>query len=115
MALKRIDPREQFSKKLASRAEWFWFGYMVLLVVAIVITPDSSLPAVYLGIMVTGVMIVSVLAYTKNSIDEKGFFWLTELAKAVGGKSSRDDAGRAESGAQDNSGGDSDEEVGDNG
>lgn len=85
MAQRRIDPKEQFSKKLAGRAEWFWFGYMVLLVAAIVITPDSALPAVYLGIMVTGVMIVSVWAYTKNSIDEKGFFWLAEIAKAVSG------------------------------
>lgn len=79
----RVDPREQFSKKLAGRTEWFWFLYMVLLVVAIVITPDSALPAVYLGIMVTGVMIVSVLAYTKNSIDEKWFYWAAEIAKAL--------------------------------
>lgn len=82
----RIDPKEQFSKKLAGRTEWFWFIFMVLLVVAIIITPDSALPAVYLGIMVTGVMIISVLAYTKNSIDEKWFFWAAEIAKALNGK-----------------------------
>ena len=91
MANRKIDPREQFSKKLAGRAEWFWFLYMILLVVAIVITPDSALPAVYLGIMVTGVMIISVLAYTKNSIDEKSFFWLAEIAKAIGGKRSKEE------------------------
>ena len=83
MANRKSDPREQFSKKLAGRTEWFWFLYMILLIVAIVITPDSALSAVYLGIMVTGVMIVSVVAYTKNSIDEKSFFWLAEIAKAV--------------------------------
>lgn len=88
MPRRKVDPREQFSKRLAGRAEWFWFLYMVLLVFAIVITPDSALPAVYLGIMVTGVMIISVLAYTKNSIDEKWFFWLTEIAKAVSGSKS---------------------------
>lgn len=90
----RVDPREQFSKKLAGRTEWFWFLYMILLVVAIVITPDAALPAVYLGIMVTGVMIVSVLAYTKNSIDEKWFYWAAEIAKAISSKpetSSSDD------------------------
>lgn len=94
MANRRIDPREQFSKKLAGRAEWFWFFYMVVLAAVMVLQPDAALPAVYLGIMVTGVMIISVLAYTKNSIDEKGFFWLTEIAKAIGGsknKSSDDD------------------------
>lgn len=94
MANRKIDPREQFSKKLAGRAEWFWFFYMVVLAAAMVIQPDAALPAVYLGIMVTGVMIISVLAYTKNSIDEKSFFWLAEIAKAISGtksKSSDDD------------------------
>ena len=94
MANRKIDPREQFSKKLAGRAEWFWFFYMVILAAVMVLQPDAALPAVYLGIMVTGVMIISVLAYTKNSIDEKWFFWLAEIAKAVGGskaKSSDDD------------------------
>lgn len=94
MANRRIDPREQFSKKLAGRAEWFWFFYMVVLAAVMVLQPDAALPAVYLGIMVTGVMIISVLAYTKNSIDEKSFFWLAEIAKAIGGsknKSSDDD------------------------
>lgn len=83
---KRIDPKEQFSKRLAGRAEWFWFGFMVLLAVVMVVQPDSAMPAVYLGILVTGVMIVSVVSYTKNSIDEKWFYWLAEIAKAVSGK-----------------------------
>ena len=87
---RKVDPREQFSKRLAGRAEWFWFLYMILLVAAIVITPDSALPAVYLGIMVTGVMIISVLAYTKNSIDEKWFFWAAEIAKALNSKKDKD-------------------------
>ena len=84
--MKRVDPREQFSKRLAGRAEWFWFFYMLVLAAVMVLQPASALPAVYLGIMVTGVMIVSVFAYTKNSIDEKWFYWLAEIAKAVGGK-----------------------------
>lgn len=94
MTNRKIDPREQFSKKLAGRAEWFWFFYMVILAAVMVLQPEAALPAVYLGIMVTGVMIISVLAYTKNSIDEKWFFWLAEIAKAVGGskgKSSDDE------------------------
>lgn len=89
MANRKIDPREQFSKKLAGRAEWFWFFYMVILAAVMTMQPDAALPAVYLGIMVTGVMIISVLAYTKNSIDEKSFFWLAEIAKAISGTKSK--------------------------
>lgn len=59
---------------------------MVLLCVLMILQPASALPAVYLGIMATGVMVISVMAYTKNSIDEKWFYWLAEIAKAVSGK-----------------------------
>ena len=92
MGQRKVDPKEQFSKKLAGRAEWFWFLYMLILVVAIVITPDSALPAVYLGIMVTTVMLISVWAYTRNSVMEKGFFWAAEIAKymATGKKPEKD-------------------------
>lgn len=96
MANKRIDPREQFSKKLAGRAEWFWFMYMVVLASVLVLQPAAALPAVYMGCLVTGVMIVSVFAYTKNSIDEKAFFWLAEIAKAVYGKKTHEDSGETE-------------------
>lgn len=90
MANRRIDPREQFSKKLAGRAEWFWFMYMVVLAAVLVLQPAAALPAVYMGCLVTGVMIASVFAYTKNSIDEKWFFWLAEIAKAVYGSKASD-------------------------
>ncbi len=90
MAARKIDPKEQFSKKLAGRTEWFWFFYMILLCVVMVLQPASSLPAVYLGIMATGVMIISVVAYTKNSIDDKWFFWLAEIAKSISGKEKDD-------------------------
>lgn len=82
----KVDPREQFSKKLAGRTEWFWFFYMLVLCVVMVLQPASAIPAVYLGIMATGVMVISVLAYTKNSIDEKWFYWLAEIAKSISGK-----------------------------
>ena len=88
MAGQRINPKEQFSKKLAGRTEWFWFFYMVLLCAVMVLQPAYALPAVYLGIMATGVMVISVLSYTKNSIDEKWFYWLAEIAKSVAGKQS---------------------------
>jgi len=37
-----FDPRKQFSKKLASRAEWFWFGYMVLVAAVAAYSPESA-------------------------------------------------------------------------
>lgn len=88
---RKVDPKEQFSKKMASRTEWFWFAYMIILAVAIVFAPTAALPYVYLGIMVTLVMLLSVWMYTRNSISEKGFFWAVELAKAVNGKKDKSD------------------------
>jgi len=90
MANRRIDPREQFSKKLAGRAEWFWFGYMILLAVVMWLQPASALPVFYMGCLATAVMIISVCMYTKNSIDEKWFFWLAKIAEAASGKKSDD-------------------------
>lgn len=81
MAARKIDPREQFSKKLAGRTEWFWFVYMAVLVAAIVAQPESSDAAVYLGIMATGVMIVNVWAYTKNSTYEKALYTASQVEK----------------------------------
>ena len=77
----RTDPRKQFSKKLAGRAEWFWFIYMILLIALIAYRPEVAMPAVYLALIVTIVMIVSVLAYTDNSKYEKGLWAANEMAK----------------------------------
>lgn len=90
MAGRKTDPKQQFSKKLANRTEWFWFFFMVMLCAVMLVQPASALPAVYLGIMTTGVMIISVVAYTKNSIDEKWFYWLAEIAKSISGKTDDD-------------------------
>ena len=85
MAQRKIDPKEQFSKKLAARVEWFWFGYMILCAAVMVLQPASALPAFYLACLSTGVMLASVYLYTKNSVSEKGFYWLAEIAKAAAG------------------------------
>ena len=70
MSDKRIDPRKQFSKKLAGRAEWFWFFYMILLLALVAFRPEVAMQAFFFAILVTVVMIISVWAYTDNS---KGF------------------------------------------
>lgn len=78
---RRMDPRKQFSKKLASRTEWFWFLYMILMVALLAYQPEIGVIAVYLSLISTVVMLVSILAYTHNSTYEKGLFFAQEMAK----------------------------------
>ena len=88
---KKIDPRQQFSKKLAGRAEWFWLFYMTLLAALVAYRPEAAVPAISFAALVTAVMITSVLAYTDNSKYEKGLYAPNQIAKmnwveAFGGK-----------------------------
>lgn len=68
----RMDPRKQFSKKLARWTAVFWFIFMTWISILLLLAPESALYAVYLGIIATAVMVLNVWAYTKNSIYEKG-------------------------------------------
>lgn len=105
----RIDPRKQFSKKLARWTSVFWFVFMTWLSVLFLLVPESALYCVYMGIIVTAVMILNVWAYTRNSIYEKGVFAMLNKAKIeIGLKNAGGAAGR---------GGDADEatEEGENG
>ena len=97
--LRQTDPRKQFSKKLASRAEWFWFFYMVGLAVVLALTPASSMAAVYLAVLVTCVMMVSVMAYTSNSKYDKFLYTLRTIERIQSGSGKEEE----------------DEEEGDNG
>lgn len=78
---RKVDPRKQFSKKLASRTEWFWFAYMILLLGLTAYRPEVAMTIVYISLIVTVVMIVSVFAYTDNSKYEKALFAAQEMAK----------------------------------
>ena len=77
----RMDPRKQFSKKLARWTAVFWFAFMAWLSAILILSPSSSLYAVYMGIIATAVMILNVWAYTRNSIYEKGVFAMLDKAK----------------------------------
>ena len=76
-----IDPKKQFSKKLARWTAVFWFFYMTWLSVITFMRPEAALYCVYMGILVTAVMLLNVWAYTKNSVYEKGVFAMLEKAK----------------------------------
>ena len=77
----RIDPRKQFSKRLARWTSIFWFFYMTWLSCIVFLRPEAALYCVYMGILVTSVMLLNVWAYTKNSIYEKGVFAMLDKTK----------------------------------
>lgn len=77
----RMDPRKQFSKKLARWTAVFWFIFMTWISILLLLAPASALYAVYLGIIATAVMVLNVWAYTKNSIYEKGALALLNKTK----------------------------------
>lgn len=77
----RIDPRKQFSKRLARWTSLFWFAFMAWLSVLMLLQPSAALYCVYMGIIATAVMILNVWAYTRNSIYEKGVFAMLDKAR----------------------------------
>ncbi len=77
----RIDPKKQFSKKLAKWTAVFWFMFMSWLSVLFLLVPEAALYSVYMAIVVTVVMIVNVWAYTHNSVYEKMCFAMLDKAK----------------------------------
>jgi hypothetical protein len=89
MGQMRIDPRTQFSKRLARWTAWFWFLYMTWLSVVMILQPKAALYTVYMGVMVTVVMMLNVWAYTKNSVYEKSMLAMLDKTKmeiSIGGK-----------------------------
>ena len=77
----KIDPKKQFSKKLARWTAVFWFFFMTWLSVLFLLVPDAAVYSVYMAIVVTVVMIVNVWAYTHNSVYEKACFAMLNKAK----------------------------------
>lgn len=75
------EARHQFSKKLAGRAEWFWFLYMVLMAALVAYRPEAYLAAILFASLVTVVMVTSVLAYTDNSKFEKALYAPNQIAR----------------------------------
>ena len=70
----RIDPKKQFSKRLAKWTAVFWFLFMTWLSVIMLLEPSAAMYSFYMGIVCTVVMVVNVASYTTNSIQEKILF-----------------------------------------
>ena len=81
MGTRIIDPQKQFSKKLARWTSVFWFFFMTWLTVLFLLVPEAAIYCVYMGIIVTAVMILNVWAYTRNSIYEKSVFAMLDKAR----------------------------------
>lgn len=77
----RIDPKQQFSKRLARWTAAFWFVYMILLLVIMYLQPTTALYVVYLGIIASVVMLINIYAYNKNSLTEKMLLTFLDKAK----------------------------------
>jgi len=77
----RIDPKKQFSKRLARWTAIFWFVYMLWLSVLMLLQPQVALYCFYMSIVVSVVMMINVISYSANSITEKRIFGMLDRAK----------------------------------
>lgn len=81
MGTNRMDPRKQFSKKLALWTAIFWFLYMPWLSAILIIQPASAIYSVYMALIATVVMVMNIWAYTHNSIYEKSLLAFIDKTK----------------------------------
>ena len=77
----RIDPKKQFSKRLARWTAVFWFFYLTWLSILMMLEPTVAAYCLYMSIVVSVIMMVNVIAYTRNSIAEKLAFTLLDKTK----------------------------------
>lgn len=87
---RKIDPKEQFSKRLARWTAVFWFFYLTYLTAMMVIEPAIAQAAIYLGGFVCLVMLINVWAYTHNSVYDKAFYWASRIEEMRAGKKDKD-------------------------
>lgn len=77
----QIDPKKQFSKRLARWTAVFWFVYLIWLSILMMLEPSVAQYAFFMSIVVSIVMMVSVVMYTINSVTEKRIFGMLDKAK----------------------------------
>ena len=77
----KIDPKKQFSKRLARWTSVFWFVYLTWLSILMMLEPSVALYSFYMSIVVSIVMMINVISYSVNSITEKRIFGMLDRAK----------------------------------
>ena len=81
MANYRIDPKKQFSKRLARWTSVFWFAYLTWLSILMRQEPSAGQYCFYMSIVVSVVMMINVISYSINSITEKRIFGMLDKAQ----------------------------------
>ena len=76
-----IDPKHQFSKRLARWTAVFWFVYLIWLSILMMLEPSVAQYAFFMSIVVSVVMMISVISYTINSVTEKRIFGMLDKAQ----------------------------------
>ena len=69
--MKRIDPKQQFSKWLAIYGAIAWGAFLILVIALLFVRPETSMACVYMLLIVTANKALDTVAYTRNSITEK--------------------------------------------
>lgn len=101
--MRRMDPKEQFSKWLARSGAVYWIVFHSVLLILMGIRPEVSTACVYMSIIVSCVMIFHVWAYTKNSTYEKALLAILdktrmEMSLKAGETSEEKDPNKGEEG-----------------
>lgn len=78
---KRMDPKKQFSKRLARWTAVFWFAYMIGLSVIMAIVPEAAQYAFFMSIVVSVIMLINIYSYQKNSLTEKALLTFLDKTK----------------------------------
>lgn len=81
MSRYHIDPKHQFSKRLARWTAVFWFVYLTWLSILMMLEPSVAQYAFFMSIVVSIVMMISVISYTINSVTEKRIFGMLDKAQ----------------------------------
>ena len=77
----QINPKNQFSKRLARWTAVFWFVYLTWLSILMMLEPSVAVYSFYMAIVVSIIMMTSVIMYTINSVTEKRLFAMLDKAK----------------------------------
>lgn len=78
MAEYKIDPRKQFSKRLAMWTAVFGFAYLIWLSILMLLEPSVGQYCFLMSVVISVVMTLNVIMYTINSVSEKRIFGMLE-------------------------------------
>lgn len=89
MGVKKIDPKQQFSKWLARYGAIVWGIYSFVVLALIAYRPETAMSCVYLTLIMTANKALDTISYTSNSKTEKLLLTLLDKARMeinIGGK-----------------------------